>query len=360
MDDFMITKNPFYVLGIESSANKIGVGILKIMNENVELLANERKTYTPAPGAGVIPIDAAKHHRDVILELIDVSLQKSNLVIQDIDLYAYTKGPGMYQLLVVGCVVARTLALYHNKPLVPVNHCVAHIEMGRFITGAKNPIVLYASGGNTQIINRIYGKTNKYKIFGETIDVAVGNCFDKIARALGLDNAPSPGFNIEKQAELNHEKKYIPLPYTIKGMDMSFSGILSTCLKLIKDFKSTNPSSAQFKKFISEICFSLQETMFSILVEATERCCSFVESNEVLIVGGVGCNLRLQEMIHKMITQRGGTVYSMNEAYCIDNGAMIAYTGYLIFKHQSKYVTNLDDCYVTQRFRTDSVDITWK
>ncbi|OQS54758.1 KAE1 [Ecytonucleospora hepatopenaei] len=365
--------NNFYVLGIESSANKIGVGILKVLlNENtkkenkdsIEILSNVRATYTPPPGQGVIPVDAAEHHRENIFKLLEKALKESCIKMENINLFTYTKGPGMGQLLNVGCTVARTLACYYKKPLVPVNHCVAHIEMGRFVTGAINPVVLYASGGNTQIINRNKSQngSDKYKIFGETLDVAVGNCFDKIARALNLDNYPSPGLSIERKAR--ESKLYIKLPYSMKGMDMSFSGILSTILKLIEEekekiyFKETNKLK---EEFICSICYSLQETVFSILCEATERCLSYVGSEEVLIVGGVGCNLRLQEMITNLMSQRKGKVHAMDERYCIDNGAMIAYTGYIQWltqKEQDFY--NLSDCTFTQRFRTDSVKITWE
>lgn len=377
-----------YVLGIESSANKIGVGILFInRNGEIKIMSNVRATYTPPPGQGVIPVDAAEHHRANVFTLIEKALSESNIKITDIDLFTYTKGPGMHQLLNVGCTVARTLACFHKKPLVSVNHCVAHIEMGRFVTKAKNPVVLYASGGNTQIINRNESnKTNKdilmeeklenlkissnstntshYKIFGETLDVAVGNCFDKIARALDLSNYPSPGLSIELKAR--ESKKYIKLSYSMKGMDMSFSGILSTVLKLVEEEKQKKYFTESKKldvDFVNSICFSLQETVFSILCEATERCMAYTSNNNILIVGGVGCNLRLQEMIQKMAEQRGGMVYAMDERYCIDNGAMIAYTGYIEYmskKEEFESLKNLSNCTVTQRYRTDSVEIVWE
>ena len=338
-----------FVLGIESSANKIGVGILEIKNDEIIIRSNVRATYTPPPGQGVIPTDAAEHHRSQIFKLLKAALTESSIKMADVDLFTYTKGPGMHQLLNVGCTVARTLALFYKKPLVPVNHCVAHIEMGKFVTKALNPVVIYASGGNTQIINR---NGDRYKIFGETLDVAVGNMLDKIARALELDNYPSPGFSIEKKAK--EGKNYIKLPYSMKGMDMSFSGILSSSLKIIEETKRSGDMTEQF---VSDICYSLQETVFSILCEAAERCLSCVGSNEVLVVGGVGCNLRLQEMVKLMVEQRGGKMYGMDERYCIDNGAMIAYTGYLMNQFDT---FTMEEAFATQRFRTDSVKIKWK
>lgn len=136
--------------------------------------------------------------------------------------------------LVSTAVVMRTLAQIWKVPIVPVNHCVGHIEMGRLVTGAVDPIVLYVSGGNTQVI--AYSE-KRYRIFGETIDIAVGNCLDRFARVLGLSNDPSPGYNIEQLAK--EGSKYIEMPYNVKGMDVSFSGILSfaedVAIKMLKN-----------------------------------------------------------------------------------------------------------------------------
>lgn len=325
------------VLGIEGSANKLGVGIVK----DEVILSNLRRTYVPPSGEGFIPAKAAEHHRDNILQLIEDSLRESGVGMEEIDVFAYTRGPGIQQSLVVVATVVRTLSLLYRKPIMPVNHCIAHIEMGRLVTRAKNPVVLYVSGGNTQII--AYAD-RRYKIFGETLDIAVGNCLDKLARVLGLENYPSPGFSIEKQAKAG--RQYVELPYSIKGMDMSFSGILSGLKALAGSHRK------------EDLCYSAQETMFSILVEGTERCMAFVGSSEVLIVGGVGCNLRLQEMMGKMVSERNGCLYATDERFCIDNGAMIAYTGYLMYK--SGVSARLEDCDVTQRYRTDSVEVKWR
>lgn len=180
--------------------------------------------------------------------------------------------------LVSVALVARTLSLLWNKPLVAVNHCIGHIEMGRMITGARNPVVLYVSGGNTQVI--AYSE-NRYRIFGETIDIAVGNCLDRFARIINLSNDPAPGYNIEQLAKKG--EKYIELPYSVKGMDVSFSGILAhmevAAQRLLANGECTE----------ADLCFSLQETVFSMLVETTERAMAHIGSDEVLIVGGVGC-----------------------------------------------------------------------
>lgn len=145
-----------------------------------------------------MPRETAEHHRKCILEVLKEALNNAKISMKEIDVICYTKGPGMGGPLTVAALVARTMAQLYNKPIVAVNHCVGHIEMGRLITGSKNPTVLYVSGGNTQII--AYSR-QKYRIFGETIDIAVGNCLDRFARLLMLSNDPSPGYNIEQLAK---------------------------------------------------------------------------------------------------------------------------------------------------------------
>ena len=261
--------------------------------------------------------------------------------IQKVLIFVILIGPGMGPPLVSVAIVARTLSLLWNKPLIPVNHCIGHIEMGRLITGAVNTVVLYVSGGNTQVI--AYSE-KKYRIFGETIDIAIGNCLDRFARIINLSNDPSPGYNIEQFAKRG--KELIELPYVVKGMDVSFSGILS----FAEDISS--------KHTPEDLCFSLQETLFAMLVEITERAMAHIRADEVMIVGGVGCNLKLQEMMGKMVAQRGGKLFAADERFCIDNGLMIAQAGLLMF--QSGYRAEWEDCFCTQRFRTDEVLVTWR
>uniref|UniRef100_UPI00358EDCFA tRNA N6-adenosine threonylcarbamoyltransferase n=1 Tax=Myxine glutinosa TaxID=7769 RepID=UPI00358EDCFA len=331
------------VLGMEGSANKLGVGIVR----DGVVLSNPRRTYITPPGQGFLPRDTSRHHREHILTVLKEALQEANLQPSDIDCVAFTKGPGMGAPLAAVAVVARTIAQLWNRPIVAVNHCVGHIEMGRLITGAGNPTVLYVSGGNTQVISYL---ERRYRIFGETIDIAVGNCLDRFARVLKISNDPSPGYNIEQMAKRG--KKLVELPYTVKGMDVSFSGILSH----IED--ATHTMLAAGECTAEDLCFSLQETVFAMLVEVTERAMAHCSSQEVMIVGGVACNLRLQEMMGMMCQERGATLYATDESFCIDNGAMIAQAGWQMFC--SGHRTQLEDSWITQRYRTDDVEVTWR
>ncbi|KAJ3022977.1 UNVERIFIED_CONTAM: putative tRNA threonylcarbamoyladenosine biosynthesis protein kae1 [Siphonaria sp. JEL0065] len=332
-----------YALGLESSANKIGVGIMAHdpSTNKSTVLANVRKTYVTPPGTGFLPKDTAKHHRSKIIGLVKDALAVAGLKGTELHCICFTKGPGMGGPLHVSALIARTLSLLWKKPLIGVNHCIGHIEMGRMITGAENPVVLYVSGGNTQVI--AYAE-KRYQIFGETLDIAIGNCLDRFARIIGLSNDPSPGYNIEQAAKKG--KKFVELPYTVKGMDMSFSGILAHLEATTKQ--------TLLEYSIEDLCFSLQENLFAMLVEVTERAMAHVGAQEVLIVGGVGCNERLQEMMGMMVKQRGGHLFATDESFCIDNGIMIAQAGLLQYK--TGYVTALEDSWCTQRFVKRFID----
>jgi N6-L-threonylcarbamoyladenine synthase len=323
-------------LGIEGSANKVGVGIVR----NNEVLSNVRATFVPSVGHGFEPSETAHHHRNNIISLIKTAIYDANLAVSDIDIISFTKGPGMAVPLISMAVVARILGKLWKKPVVPVNHCIAHIEMGRCVSGAVNPVILYASGGNTQVIAY---SNQRYVIFGETLDVAVGNFLDRCARILSISNDPSPGFNIEQFAKKG--LVLIPdLPYNVKGMDISLSGLLAKVESIASRYK------------MEDICFSIQEVVFAMLTEITERVMSHVKSHEILLVGGVGCNERLQAMLSQMCADRNATTFAMDERFCIDNGAMIAHTGILSFQSCGE----LDSTAITQRFRTDSVKIKWR
>jgi N6-L-threonylcarbamoyladenine synthase len=370
-------------LGLEGSANKLGVGVIrhplsplhappsphdsahsddepssytngKVDSQPVEILSNLRHTFVSPPGTGFLPKDTAAHHRRWVVRLVKQAIQQAKTQIEDIDCICFTQGPGMGAPLSSVAIAARMLSQLWNKPLVGVNHCVGHIEMGRAITGAQNPVVLYVSGGNTQVIAY---SAQRYRIFGEALDIAVGNCLDRFARALEISNDPAPGYNIEQLAKQG--KVLVELPYAVKGMDVSFSGILARveemAARLGADWKDPESGALITKE---DLCFTLQETVFAMLVEITERAMAHVGSGQVLIVGGVGCNMRLQEMMGLMASERGGSVYATDERFCIDNGIMIAHAGLLAY--EMGFRTRLGDTQCTQRFRTDEVLINWR
>ncbi|KAK2601930.1 putative tRNA threonylcarbamoyladenosine biosynthesis protein kae1 [Conoideocrella luteorostrata] len=347
----MTEKTTYIALGCEGSANKLGIGVILHTPTSTRILSNLRHTFNSPPGTGFLPKDTAAHHRAHFAQLARSAIAAAKITPQDVDCICFTQGPGMGAPLTSVAVAARTLALLWDKPLVGVNHCVGHIEMGREITGADNPVVLYVSGGNSQVI--AYAE-RRYRIFGETLDIAVGNCLDRFARTLEISNDPAPGYNIEQLAKKG--TKLLDLPYTVKGMDCSFSGILASVDALAAQMKSVGEDKAGYTP--EDLCFSLQETVYAMLVEITERAMAHVGSSQVLIVGGVGCNERLQAMMGEMARERGGSVFATDERFCIDNGIMIAQAGLMAYK--TGFRTPLAESVCTQRFRTDEVYVKWR
>ena len=247
----------------------------------------------------------------------------------------------------VGASVARSLSDKIGKPLVGVNHCVAHIEIGRLQTGCQDPVLLYVSGGNTQVIAR---NGSRYRVIGETLDIGIGNMLDKFARTQGI---PFPGGpKIEKLA--NEWEKANPsasldeiiLPYGIQGMDLSFSGILTAAVQKVSDGHS-----------LQEVCWSLQEHSFSACIEVAERALAHTGKSELLLGGGVACNERIREMARLMCKDRGAIAFWPEKQYCVDNGTMIAELGRKMLKHD--IYTKLEDSAIDPSMRTDHAEVVW-
>ena len=323
-------------LGIEGTAHTLGVGIV---DSERKVLANVLDMYRP-PEGGLHPREAANHHADVVSPLILKALEEADVSMKEIDVISFSKGPGLGPCLRVAATAARSLSLLLEKPIIGVNHCVAHVEIGRATTGCTDPALLYASGGNTQVIAFANGK---YRIFGETLDVGIGNMLDKLGRELGLGYYAGP--TIEKLAK--EGDKLLELPYSVKGMDISFSGIMTAALSLKKKGHR-----------LEDIAFSVQETCFAMLAEVTERAMAHVGKDEVLLGGGVAQNMRLREMIGEMAKERGAEMFVPDRRLCMDNGAMIAWLGNLMYS--SGVRMSIDDTTVEQRFRTDEVEVTWR
>ncbi len=329
---------PFFmiVLGIESTAHTFGVSLL----EDGRVLSNERKAFTSEEG-GMIPARVADHHVQFFDVVLKKAFEKAGKSFDDVDLIAYSRSPGIGHTLRIGAAVARSLSLLLGKPLAGVNHCIAHLEIGRLLTGAKDPVLLYASGANTQVIAYEGGR---YRVFGETLDIGVGNFLDNFGRALGLGFPAGP--RIEALARKGAEEgvELIDLPYSVKGMDVSFGGLLTKLKQLI--------DSGAYSK--EQLCFSVQETVFAMLVEVTERAMAHCDKKEVLLGGGVACNNRLQEMVRLMAEARGAEFFVPENQFLVDNAAMIAWTGYLYYK-QGK-VLSVEEAGIDPYERTDDVD----
>jgi universal protein Kae1 len=327
-------------LGVESTADDFGVGILTF---NGEILANALSDYVPEEG-GIHPREAARHHAEVADMVLREALSKAGIKPRDLALIAFSQGPGLGPCLRTGATVARALAAYLNVPLVGVNHSVAHIEIGKLKTGAQDPVTLYVSGGNTLVSAFDSGR---YRIFGETLDIALGNCLDVFAREAGLKHKQGMplGAALEKLAA--DGEKLISLPYIVKGMDISLSGLLTAATTLLRKGECR----------LEDLCYSLQENAFSMVTEVTERALAHTEKKEALLTGGVAANRRLQSMLSVIAEEHDARFNVVPREFATDNGAMIAWTGVLAYTHGA--VTPVKESFVKLRWRLDRMEVPW-
>jgi N6-L-threonylcarbamoyladenine synthase len=326
-----------YVLGIESTAHTFSASVVA---SSGEILSNTKNVFNPPQGSGIHPFEAAQSHINAAPEVLRRALDESGLRTSDVGAVCYSMGPGLGPCLRVGGVVARTLAASLHKPLVPVNHAIGHIELGCLLTGAADPVVLLVSGGHTAVVT-FSGR--RWRIIGETLDLTLGQLLDQFGRHAGLS---SPcGVAIENAA--SGSANYLKLPYSVKGNDVSFSGLL-TAAKTLLD------GGAHF----SDVSYSIQETAFAMVAEVTERALAFTAKEEVMIVGGVAANRRLSKMMAAMARRHSARVVYTPLEYSGDCGAQIAWTGLLA--HSKGLEVPVEDAGVRQSWRLDTVDIAWR
>jgi universal protein Kae1 len=324
------------VLGIESTAHTCSIGIV---DDSARVLSIASDMYRPAKG-GIHPREAANHHVELLPDLLEQALEAASIQPREIDGIAFAQGPGLGPCLRAGATVARSLALAWGRPLLPVNHCVAHIEIARVLSGLDDPILLYASGGNTQVIAYARGR---YRVLGETIDIGIGNFLDKLWLALGGTFPGGP----QLEAEARRGSELLSLPYSVHGMDVAFSGLLTAALAL-----------AEKGARREDLAYSVEVTAYAMLTEITERALAHRQKRQVVLGGGVACNERLRTMVQTMVEERGGMMYAPPRSLCVDNGAMIAWTGQLALREGSE--VPVEQSHVDPRQRTDRVTAPWR
>jgi N6-L-threonylcarbamoyladenine synthase/protein kinase Bud32 len=327
-------------LGIESTADDFSIGVATF---DGQILANVIDAYVP-PEGGIHPREAARHHSEVAARVLKEALSRSRKKPKDLSIVSFSQGPGLGPCLRTGATIARALASYLNIPLVGVNHCIAHVEIGKLRTGAQNPVTLYVSGGNTMVVAF---ESGRYRVFGETLDIALGNCLDVFAREAGLHQKPGMPFGAVVEKIALNGNKLIPLPYAVKGMDLSLSGLLTATTSLLKKREHR----------LEDLCYSLQETAFSMVTEVTERALAHTAKKELLLTGGVAANRRLQSMIKAVADEHEARFDAVQTQFAIDNGAMVAWTGTLAYSHG--VTTPVEKSFVKLRWRVDEVEVPW-
>jgi universal protein Kae1 len=334
------SQTEMYCLGIESTADDFGVGI---STGRGEIIANISNGYIPKKG-GIHPREAARHHAKVSSKVLEAALVQAGIKSSDLSIVAFSQGPGLGPCLRTGATVARALAGYLNIPLVGVNHSIAHIEIGKLMTNSKDPVTLYVSGGNTIISAFNFGR---YRIFGETLDIALGNCLDVFSREAGLKHEKGIPLGAALEKLALDGSNLVSMPYVVKGMDISFSGLLTASIYLLN----------QRKYRLQDLCYSLQETAFAMVCEVTERALAHTEKKDILLTGGVAANKRLQSMLSLIAQDHGVDFNTVPLEFATDNGAMIAWTGLLSYRNG--FVTPIEKSMVKLRWRLDRIDIPW-
>jgi N6-L-threonylcarbamoyladenine synthase len=316
------------ILGIENTAHTFGIGIVDYKKKKI--LFNEKNVFSQEEGMNPRKLsDFHTKNFDNVLKMAKVFLKSIGKNFYDLDLIAFSRGPGIGNSLKIGGLVAKTLARKYNVKIIGINHIISHLELGKFVSNLKNPIFLNVTGVNSQIIAQ--DEVGNYIVYGETEDIGIGNLFDSIARlfSLGFPGGPM----IEKRAR--YGKNFIKIPYCVKGMNISCSGIYSF-IKTKWDKIRENK-----EEFINDICYSLQETCFAMLLEVVERAICLTEKKEFVIVGGVAANKRFMQMAKSLSKEKNIKLKTLPLNLCMDNGVQIAVCGGKYFKYARTNIKNL-------------------
>ena len=316
-----------YIMAIESSCDETACAIVKNGREVIaNIVASQIKTHEKF--GGVIPDIAAREHLDSINVVIDEAFSQAkeiaNIEPKDITAFAGTVGPGLVGCLLVGLNAAKTLALVYDKPFIGVNHLNAHLCANYLDTDLKPPFMaLLVSGGHTQIID--VKSYSEQTIIGETIDDAVGEAYDKVARLIGL---PYPGGpKLDKMAQEGNPKAYLLPKAKVNEFDFSFSGLKTAVLRLIKQLKADNNTENLSEDIIKDVCASFQECVSSTLVKKVKKALEQSGYNQVVIAGGVAANSEIRKKMFSL-QDEGYKVFAPPMKYCTDNAAMVASCAY--------------------------------
>ena len=311
-----------YILGIETSCDETSASIVKNGDTEIATVVLTQIDIHKDFG-GVVPEIASRHHVKNITMVIEDCLEKANMKIADIDAIAVTYGPGLVGSLLVGVEAAKTLAYVNNKPLIPVNHMSGHIYANQLVEPLKFPLIaLVVSGGHTQLI---YMEDHyKFKEIGTTLDDAVGECYDKVARVI---NVPYPGGpTVDKWAHEGEDTYELPLPKNDNSYDFSFSGLKSAIINLVHNEEQRGN---EIRK--KDLATSFQNTVVEIITKKTMKALKDYNVNNLIVAGGVAANKGLREKLISLCNENNIHLSFPEMKYCTDNAAMIAASGYYAY-----------------------------
>ncbi len=312
------------ILAIESSCDETSMSVIKDgkidLGTIISTQIDTHKLY-----GGVVPEIASRKHIESITIVLEQVLLKASLTMNDIDAIAVTYGPGLIGSLLVGLIAAKTLAFIYNKPLIPVHHIIGHIFANNLVTDLKFPLIaLVISGGHTEII-----KMDDYFTFlkiGGTVDDAVGECYDKVARVLNL---PYPGGpNVDKLASIGEDTYNLPIPLNDSSYNFSFSGLKSAVINLVHNEKQKG---LEINK--ENLACSFQNRVVNILTKKTMKALKEYDIKNLIVAGGVAANKAIRNSLEENCLKENINITIPDFIYCTDNAAMIGAAGYYLYKN---------------------------
>ncbi len=315
--------NDTYILGIETSCDETSVSIVKNgVSEIATVVLSQMDTH--AKFGGVVPEIASRMHIESITQVLEECLNKASMTMDDIDAIAVTYAPGLIGCLLVGVTFASTLSYIYNKPLVPVHHIIGHIYANNLKNRLEFPLIsLVVSGGHTELV--YMDKDYSFKKIGGTLDDAVGEAYDKVARVIGVSYPGGP--KVDYLAHIGKDTYELPIPLDDDTYNFSFSGIKSAVINLVHNEEQRGN---EIRK--EDLASSFQNRVIEILVKKTMKAVKEYNVNNIIIAGGVSANLGLRERLTKECDNNNINLLIPDIKYCTDNAAMIASAGYYAYK----------------------------
>lgn len=312
-----------YILAFESSCDETSVSIIKNGFDEIATVVLSQMDIHANYG-GVVPEIASRNHVENITMVIEEALTKANITMDEIDAIAVTYGPGLIGSLLIGLQAAKTLAFIYNKPLVPVHHIAGHIYANNLSKPMEFPLIsLVVSGGHTELI---YMKEDySFERIGGTLDDAVGEAYDKVARVMGLNYPGGP--LVDKLAHVGKDTYNLPLPLDDDSYNFSFSGIKSAVINLVHNEKQRGNEINN-----ANLATSFQNRVVEILVKKTMKALKEYKVNNLIVAGGVSANKGLREALESVCVENNINLTFPPMKYCTDNAAMIGVAGYFAYK----------------------------
>ena len=311
-----------YILGIESSCDETSASIVKNGTTEIATVISSQIDVHKEYG-GVVPEIASRHHVKNITIVLEECLEKANMKMEDIDAIAITYGPGLIGSLLIGLEAAKTLAFVYNKPLIPVHHIAGHIYANSLVNELKFPLIaLVVSGGHTELVEM----TDHYKFtkLGGTLDDAIGECYDKVARVIGLEYPGGP--KVDKLAANGKHTYNLPIPLQDDSYNFSFSGLKSAVINL-----SHNELSRGNEIRKEDLACSFQTVAIESIINKVRKVIIDKDIKNIIVAGGVAANSGLRTEITKLAQELNCNLSIPPMKFCTDNGAMIAAAGYYAY-----------------------------